>query len=76
MSAIHTDQVLKILQMTDSFNLHREAVFIPLRTEEKGSVAIQPDGRIRIVCQTEQFTTWLEELRGELQRIDLSKVRQ
>lgn len=76
MSAIRTEQVLKILEITDSFNLHRESIFIPLRTEEKWSVAILPDGRLRIVCPTEHFTTWLEELRGELQRIDLSKVRQ
>lgn len=75
MSAIRTDQVLKILEITDAFNLHRESVFIPLKTEEKGSITILPDGRLRITCPTEHFTVWIEELLGELQRIDLSKVR-
>ena len=76
MSAIRTDQVLEILVITDSFNLHRESVFIPLRTEEKGSITILPDGRLRIVCPTQHFTTWIEQLRNELQGIDVSKVRQ
>ena len=76
MSAIRPDQVLKILTITDSFNLHRESIFIPLRTEEKGSITILPDGRLRIVCPTEKFTAWIEQLPSQLQKIDLSKVRQ
>ena len=77
MSAIRPEQVLKILEITDSLNLHRESVFVPLKTEENGSITILPDGRLRIVCPgKEQFTPWVEQLRGELQRIDLSKVRQ
>jgi hypothetical protein len=77
MSAIRTEQVLKVLEITDSLNLHRESVFIPLKTEENGSITILPDGRLRIICpRSEQFTSWLEQLRCELQRIDLSKVRQ
>ena len=76
MSAIHPEQVLKVLEITDSLNLHRESVFIPLKTEENGSITVLPDGRLRIVCpRSEQFTPWLEELRRELQKIDLSKVR-
>jgi len=77
MSAIRPEQVLKVLEITDSLNLHRESVFIPLKAEENGSITILPDGRLRIVCPGgEQFTPWLEQLRGELQRIELSKVRQ
>jgi hypothetical protein len=77
MSAVRPDQILKILEITDSLNLHREFVFIPLKTEENGSVTILPDGRLRIISPgTEQFTGWLEQLPSELKRMDLSKVRQ
>ncbi|MGD0175246.1 MAG: hypothetical protein ABSC50_00270 [Candidatus Bathyarchaeia archaeon] len=77
MSALRPDQILRILEITDSFNLHRESIFIPLRTEENGSIMILPDGRLRIVCpEAGQFAAWLVELRGELERIDLSKVKQ
>jgi hypothetical protein len=77
MSAVGPDQVLKILEVTDSLNLHRESVFIPLKTEENGNVTILPDGRLCIVSpRTEQFPDWLDRLAAELLRLDLSKVRQ
>jgi hypothetical protein len=76
LSALRPDQVLKILELTDSFNLHRESVFIPLATEEKGSVTVLPDGRLRIVCPRDMsLQTWLEELRALLEKMDLSKVK-
>ena len=76
MSALRPDQVLKILELTDSFNLHRESVFIPLGTEENGSVTLLPDGRLRIVCPRNiALQNWLEELRALLEKMDLSKVR-
>jgi hypothetical protein len=77
MSALGPDQILRILEITDSFNLHRESIFIPLKTEANGSITILPDGRLRIVCpEAGQFAAWLVQLRVELKRIDLSKVKQ
>ena len=77
MSAMRPDQILKVLEITDSLNLHRESVFIPLKTEENGSITILPDGRLRIVCPTtEQFEAWLKGLRGKLVKLDLAKIRQ
>jgi len=76
LSALRPDQVLKILELTDSFNLHRESVFIPLGTEENGSATLLPDGRLRIVCPRNiALQNWLEELRALLEKMDLSKVR-
>jgi len=67
---------MKVLEITDSLNLHRESVFIPLATEETGSVTLQPDGRLRIVCPgTGLFEEWLVELRRQLEKIDLSRLR-
>ncbi len=76
MSALRPEQVLRILELTDSFNLHREAVLIPLAAEETGSVTILPDGRLKIVCpRTVPFDMWLSELRRKLETIDLAKVK-
>lgn len=75
MGAVGSEQILKILELTDSFNLHREAIFIPLTTEERGSVTVLPDGRLRIICpKTGSFDEWLTELRARLEKTDLSKI--
>ena len=69
------EQIMKILELTDSFNIHRESVFIPLKTEEKGNVSILPDGRLSITCpSTHSFDQWLEEIRTQLLTMDLTKV--
>lgn len=70
MRAVRPDEVMKILEVTDSFNLHREKVLIPLQTEEFGTVALQSDGRVRIVCPSAGLTEeWLLELRDRLGRM-------
>jgi hypothetical protein len=48
MVTVNPEQVMKILELTDSFNLHRETVVIPLGTEGKGDVVLLPDQRLRI----------------------------
>lgn len=76
MSALRPEQVLRILELTDSFNLHREAVYIPLATEENGNVTVLPDGRLKVVCpKTGLFDVWLDELRSRLKKMDLSNVK-
>jgi hypothetical protein len=75
MSALRPEQIHRILELTDSFNLHREAIYIPLTTEEDGSVTILADGRLKIVCpRTEPFEMSLRNLRARLEKMDLSKV--
>ena len=44
--ALGSDQILKVLTLTDSLNLHRENILIPLTTVEQGSVDLLPDGRL------------------------------
>jgi hypothetical protein len=76
MAALTSRQILRILELTDSLNLHREAVLIPLTTEEKGSVTILSDGRLRItVAKDKPFEECLAELRNQLGRLDLSPLR-
>ena len=75
MDAVTPTQIRKILDLTDSFSLHREAIFIPLKTEGSGSVTVLTDGRLKIVCpKTTDFEVWLGELRARLGKMDLSNV--
>ena len=72
--AVRPEQILKILELTDSLGIHREAVTIPLTTEKDGTLSILPDAKIRIVCPEHQFDEWLVELRSQLEKADMSKV--
>lgn len=68
--AVRPDEIMKILEVTDSFNMHREKVLIPLQTEEQGTVTLQSDGRIRITCPNDGVSeSWLKELRNSLDKI-------
>jgi hypothetical protein len=75
MGTLTPEQVMKILEVTDSFNLHRESVLIPLATEGTGRVEATPDQRLRITVPDQQFDEWLVELRTKLSNMDLSFVR-
>jgi hypothetical protein len=76
LSPLHPDQILRVLEITDSFNIHRETVFIPLQAEKAGSAMILPDGRLQITCpDSGNFEEWLNELRTQLEKMDLSKLK-
>jgi hypothetical protein len=75
MAALRPEQILKILELTDSFDLHREKVLIPLGTQDEGSATTLPDGRLRIVVPTNKpFEEWLTELRAQLAKMNLSSI--
>ena len=72
MAALRPEQILKILELTDSLNLHRETILIPLATEDEGSVTILADRRVRIVAPSNKpFEDWLTELRTQLTKMNL-----
>lgn len=76
MDTVSPTQILRILELTDAFNLHREAILIPLKTEANGNITVLPDGRLKIVCpKTTEFEMWLGELRAHLSKMDLSNVK-
>ena len=76
MAPVTPEHVMKILELTDSFNVHREAVVIPLATDNHGGVVTLPDQRLRITVPTHRpFEEWLLELREKLAKMDLSTVR-
>ena len=72
MAALRPEQILKILELTDSLNLHRETILIPLATEDEGSVTILADRHVRIIVPSnKQFEDWLIELRVQLAKMNL-----
>ena len=74
MTPLRPDQILKVLAVTDSCNIHRENIVIPLTTAQKGTVDVLSNGRLRITCPSEErFDAWLIELRDILQKIDNHK---
>lgn len=67
---------MKILELTDSFGLHREAIVIPLSVDDRDDVVTLPDHRLRItVPKSRPFNEWLVELRSKLTNMDLSAFR-
>ena len=73
--SLRPEQIIKILEITDSFNIHRESVIIPLKTEDQGSLKLLPDGKLHITCPTNRaFDRWLDEIREQLQTMDLTKL--
>ncbi len=73
--AVRPEQIIKILELTDAFNIHREAVTIPLSAEKGGSITLLPDGKLRIVCpEHTPFDQWLNQLRGQLEKMDLTRI--
>ena len=75
LGALRPEHVLRILELTDTFGIHREAVIIPLATEETGSIKMLPDGRLRIACPNNiSLEEWLNDLRARLEKMDVSKV--
>jgi hypothetical protein len=67
---------MKILELTDSFNLNRESIVIPLALGDAGSVTFLSDKRLRIVAPKNMpFEDWLVELRTRLESMGLSTMQ-
>ena len=66
---------MKILELTDSLELHREAVVIPLLKRNGGGVAVLSDRRLQITVPSDRaFDEWIVELRDKLASIDLTSI--
>jgi hypothetical protein len=74
MQPITPAQVRRILEITDSLGIHREAVVIPLAREGVG--AIDRDGAKLVITapEGEAFEGWLTGLAETLGQVDLVGV--
>ncbi|MBI4564671.1 MAG: hypothetical protein HY716_08290 [Planctomycetes bacterium] len=63
----------RILAITDSLDLHRNWVIVPVAAHPRGVELRQPDGKILIQAPGgEAFEPWIRDLRNRLERLDLS----
>ena len=75
MQAVGPSEIGRILEITDSLNLHREAVRIPLAPEGAGVVRLV-DAAVEIVAPAEgDFEEWLAGLKDQLGGLDLSRIQ-
>jgi hypothetical protein len=69
-------EIRRILETTDSLQIHRESVTIPLAKEGPGRLSILPGGRLEIVGPADRpFDAWLAEMPARLAELDLGALR-
>jgi len=72
---LSTDDVDRILAVTDSLDLHRDWVIIHIDAVPEPVEVQQPGGKIIIHAPVqERFEPWLRSLRDRLQELELGRV--
>lgn len=75
MPSLTSQEIDRIYEVTDSLDLHRNWVAVPLRALPTGRETQLPDGRILIEApHGEPFEPWLEGLRRRLESLDLRRT--
>jgi len=75
MQLLSTEDISRILEVTDVLELHRDWVIVPIDAKPEGHEYQQPDGKIIIHAPVRgEFERWLKDLRRRLQLLDLGRV--
>ena len=75
MQLLTTEDMSRILRITDALQLHRDWVIVPIDAKPEGHEVQQPDGKIIIHAPGRAlFEEWLKNLRRRLQVLDLGRV--
>ncbi|HEX9726675.1 MAG TPA: hypothetical protein VGC53_20520 [Vicinamibacteria bacterium] len=75
MNVVTPKQMERILELTDSMAIHREAVVVPLGPEGQGRVRLVRN-KIEITVPEEgDFEAWLRGLPAAIAELDLTEVR-
>ncbi|HVR85574.1 MAG TPA: hypothetical protein VMU54_14755 [Planctomycetota bacterium] len=70
-----SEDLSRILQVTDGLQMHRDWVIIPIDASPEGHEVQQPDGKVIIHAPVQgNFEPWLKDLRRRLQLLDLGRV--
>jgi hypothetical protein len=70
LKAVTLKEIERIFSVTEPMGLSREAVIIPLRTENPGKVSLRRDGKLEIVVDRDQdFEEWLTGLRARIEAL-------
>jgi hypothetical protein len=67
--------VRRILEVTDSLGIHREAVRVPLPRRGEGAVRVTASSQVEIVAPAGDLGPWLDALPAMLRALDLDAVR-
>jgi hypothetical protein len=67
LNVVTLNEIERIFAVTDALGISREAIVIPLRTENPGRIRTLKDGRLEIVVDREaDFEEWLSLLEREI----------
>ena len=75
MKVVTPQQMGRILEVTDSMSIHREAVIVPLGPEGRGKVRLSNNKIEVTVPEEDDFDTWLDGLGESIAQMDLTSVR-
>ena len=69
------EQIARIYDVTDEFQLHRNWVVVPLAAADHPVVMVLPDGKVLIRAPGgASFDGWFATLRRKLQDLDLTRT--
>jgi len=75
MQLLSSEDLDRILSVTDALDLHRDWIFIPIDASPEGRETQQPDGKIIIHARARPcFEAWLRGLRGRLEGLELGRI--
>lgn len=75
MELLSSDDLDRILAVTDSLKLHRDWLVIPIDTVPEGRETQQPDGKLILHAPgKERFDGWLAGLTQRLSMLDLGAI--
>ena len=75
MDAVGPKEIHSILAVTDDIGIHREAVQIPLGTEEEGRVTLAGTVLEIVAPAHGDFDAWVTTLGDRIRALDLSGVQ-
>jgi hypothetical protein len=67
LKVVTLNEIERIFAVTDALGISREAIVIPLRTENPGRIRMLKGGKLEIVVDREaDFEEWLSRLQPEI----------
>jgi hypothetical protein len=70
LKAVSMKEIERIFAVIDPMGISREAVVIPLRTENPGRASIMKDGKLEIVVDRDRdFEEWISGLEAEIRKL-------
>jgi hypothetical protein len=70
LKAVTLKEIERIFALTDELGISREALVIPLRTEQPGRLKLLPNRKLEIVVERDtNFDQWLSGLKAQIRSL-------